>query len=315
MNNIDFDVDLVYLWVDGSDPEWLARKNAFIGIADADGYANCKGRYTNNDELKFSLRSVEKHASWLRKIFIVTDGQTPEWLNTSHPKIQLIDHRQIMPKEALPCYNSMVLECFLYKIPDLSEHFLYANDDMLFNADLTPDFFYAKDGWPIVRLKRKPFGKWRYRWKHFKGKEIDGYRKIIYAMASLVEQKFGKFYSGIPHHNIDAYLKTDYQEAVEHVFKENVEASLHHHVRQDDDFERAAFLYYALAIKHAHLKHVERSESYLIGAHRTNYEEIFGQCSPKLFCINDSEFVSDADRLRAKLFLWALFPDKSAFEK
>ncbi len=54
-------IDLVYLWVNGNDPQWLARKNAYLGrdaIATNDE-TNCKGRFVDNDELKFSLRSMD----------------------------------------------------------------------------------------------------------------------------------------------------------------------------------------------------------------------------------------------------------------
>src|SRR3546814_12468985 len=93
----------------------------------------------------YALRSVEKHAPWVRRIFVVTDDQRPEWLNTDHPRIQVIDHKDIMPPEALPCFNSTVIEYFLHRIPGLSDRFLFANDDMFFNADLSPGFFFGQD--------------------------------------------------------------------------------------------------------------------------------------------------------------------------
>ena len=137
-------MDLVYLWVDDNDTEWLARKNAFMGKKTLPADVSCQGRFTDNDELKYSLRSVEKYANWVRKIFIVTDNQTPDWLDTAHPKIRIMNQNDILPLESLPCYNSVIIEYFLYKIPGLSEHFLYANDDMFFNAPVSPDFFLQK---------------------------------------------------------------------------------------------------------------------------------------------------------------------------
>src|SRR5690606_27074480 len=157
MNTLPFDVDLVFLWVDGDDPVWLEKKNRYspdqkeISHSETD----CKGRYSDNHELKFALRSAEQHVPWIRRIFIVTDSQQPAWLNTEHPGITIVDHKDILPAEVLPCYNSTVIEHYLHKIPGLAEHFLYGNDDMFFNADLTPDFFFGEDGYPIVRLKRK----------------------------------------------------------------------------------------------------------------------------------------------------------------
>ncbi len=161
------DIDIVYLWVDGSDPKWMAKRKAYLGELSGN-WANCKGRFADNDELKISLRSVEMYAPWIRKIFIVTDDQVPVWLNTSHPKIQIVDHAKILPAESQPCYNSCIIEHHLHKIPGLSEHFLYANDDMLINRPVTPEDFFGKDLLPIVRLYRVPrFWKWIYRFKTY----------------------------------------------------------------------------------------------------------------------------------------------------
>ena len=130
-------IDLVYMWVDGNDPKWLEKKQRFMKKA-----VNTVGRYVDNQELKYSLRSVEKHLPWIRKIFILTDDQTPAFLDTSHPKIEIVHHTDVIPHEILPLFNSSLIEYFICKIPDLSEHFLFANDDMFVNADLPPSFFF-----------------------------------------------------------------------------------------------------------------------------------------------------------------------------
>ena len=109
------DIDIVYLWVDGNDPKWQAKRNRFIGNIVENSSVNCKGRYSNNDELKYSLRSIELYIPWIRNIFIVTDNQIPEWLDTSNPKIRIIDHKEIMPPESLPCFNSCLIEHFIYR--------------------------------------------------------------------------------------------------------------------------------------------------------------------------------------------------------
>ena len=93
------EVDLVYLWVDGNDPEWRARRNALTGRAESLEGEDCRGRYADNDELRYSLRSVERYAPWIRRIFIVTDRQVPRWLDTGNPKIRVVDHSEILPEE------------------------------------------------------------------------------------------------------------------------------------------------------------------------------------------------------------------------
>ncbi|WP_367891009.1 hypothetical protein [uncultured Dialister sp.] len=52
----------------------------------------------------------------------------------------------------IPCFNSSVIEAYIWRIPSLSEHFLYGNDDMFFYKPLSPDFFFTQ-GKPIAHLK------------------------------------------------------------------------------------------------------------------------------------------------------------------
>ena len=140
-------IDLVYLWVDGNNPEWLARRAAFLDAKTDNSLTNSRS-YLNNDELKYSLRSVERYAPWIRNIFILTDNQKPKWLDISNPKIKIIDQNDILPNKSLPCFNSNVLEHFLYKIPNLSEHFLLSNDDMFLNRTVLPNTFLLLTDFP-----------------------------------------------------------------------------------------------------------------------------------------------------------------------
>lgn len=311
----NWEVDLVYLWVDGHDPQWIRKRNKAIGQVDYDlAEANSEGRYTDNDELRYSLRSVEKYVPWIRRIFIVTDDQVPHWLKLEHPKITVVNQAELLPEEANPCFNSNVIEYFLYKIPGLSEHFLYANDDMFFNAELTPAFFFKADGYPVVRLKRKLLGKWHIRFKRWVGKEIGQYREVIEKSALLVEKKFGQYFSGVPHHNVDAYKKTDYQMAVEEVFGREINPVLQNRFRSNEDVQRFAFSLYAVAIGHAHLVYVDNKSSLRMLLFKGGYDERLEKNSPGLFCMNDGHKASPEDRLAANRFLKKYFPEKSAFE-
>ena len=141
----DLDVDLVYLWVSGQDPRHREKRNYWLqqsGLAPR--LFNPDVRYVEEDELRYSLRSVEAFAPWVRKIFIVTDDQVPAWLNVEHPKIRMVDHREIIEAEFLPTFNSKVIVNNLYRIPDLSEHFIYTNDDCFFGQPCRKEDFFAR---------------------------------------------------------------------------------------------------------------------------------------------------------------------------
>lgn len=312
-----FDIDLVYLWVDGSDEVWRNKKAKFLAEKTALNIeATSKARTSDNEELRFSLRSIETYAPWIRKIFIVTDEQTPSWLNTDNPKVDIIDIRQILPSKALPCYNSVVIEYFLYKIPGLSEHFIYANDDMFIQKSVNPDFFFnSSNGFPIIRLQRSLSNKYIKALSEKLNINSNIYRKTIKNAALLVESKYGKYYSSTPHHNIDAYLKSDYRELVENIFKDEIDTVVTNHFRKLEDIQRIVFLYYALAIKRGEKKFVTRSESARIRVQEPDFMSYITKYNPYLFCLNDTNKASDEDRARIKPFLKTLYPNKSSFEK
>lgn len=308
-------IDLVYLWVDGSDPVWAAKKNAFMGKATATNTeATTKARVANNDELKYSLRSVEKYAPWVGQIFIVTDEQTPQFLNLSHPKIRLVDIREILPERALPCYSSPVIEYYLWRLPNLSERFIYANDDMFFNRLTEPDFFFNSSGQPIVRQNVKPFSHLRKLWKKVSGKKMSIYRQTIENSAKKIEEKFGKKYYSLPHHNIDSYQKSVYKATFE-AFMSDFEALTENHIRTEADLQRVIFSYYPLATGEAEFRKSDSESALVVNIYKEDYRGILEKHNPYLFCMNDSQFCSDSDRERTKQFLAEYFPEKSEFEK
>lgn len=315
MGNSIENIDLIYLWVDGNDPKWQAQRAAFLGTETKKTMADCEGRYIDNDELMYSLRSVSEYAPWIRNIYIVTDNQVPKWLDTSNPKIHIINQNDILPSNCQPCYNSTVIEHFICDIPGLSEYFLYANDDMFFNRPSSPSDFFTDNNHPIVRLKRRHFRKlWLYLKKKFSNKPVSTYNNTIDISASMVEENYGKYYQGKPHHNIDSYEKSEYKH-VRNTFKNEIESTLNHHKRANDDIQRILYQYAPLAEGKASLKYVDSKESLRISINKDKYYRKYAKTNPLLFCLNDSEFATATDRKKAHKFLEKRFPNKSEFEK
>jgi hypothetical protein len=310
------DIDLVYMWVDGNDPKWQAKYNSFIGNVEEVNETNCKGRTADNDELKYSLRSIEKYAPWIRKIFIITDDQIPDWLDTANPKITIVDHKEILPPESLPCFNASIIEHYPYKIPGLSEHFLLANDDTFINKPVTPQDFFAEDGFPIIRLNRKPFRKLRRLWRErICKKPLKNYSRIVSNAAELIEKRYGVYYTGIPHHNIDAYLKSNCKKVTEDTFEDEFRATQTNQMRSPNDIHRVIYDYVALVEKQGHLCYVTQKNSLHVLIHKEHHYEKLKKYNPMLFCMNDSQYAQDSDRVKAKTFLDNYFPEKSQFER
>ena len=145
-DDLRFPVDAVYTWVDGGDPDWQRRRAGQRGDvyhAEADSDA----RYLNRDELRWSLRSINLFAPWLRTVYLVTDGQVPGWLDRSDPRIRVVDHRDVFrDPSVLPVFNSCAIESQLHHIDGLSEQFLYLNDDVFLGRPLSPRAFFHPGG-------------------------------------------------------------------------------------------------------------------------------------------------------------------------
>lgn len=139
-----FPIDVVYTWVDSKDPEFQTRLNKFQG-GQKDFRIVGESRFKNYDELRYSLRSLEYYAPWINHIYIVTAGQRPGWL-ANHPRVTVIDHAEILSAEYLPTFNSHVIGSALHKIPNLSEHYIYFNDDVMLLRPAEPADFFSSSG-------------------------------------------------------------------------------------------------------------------------------------------------------------------------
>ncbi|WP_201294642.1 MULTISPECIES: stealth family protein [unclassified Nocardiopsis] len=155
--DVTFPIDVVYTWVDGQEPALREKRARYLPEEKRDvaPWEFGESRYTSHDELKYSLRSLEMYAPFVRNVYIVTDGQTPSWLDTSQDRVRVVDHREIFPEDALPVFNSHAIETRLHHIPGLSEHYLYLNDDVFFGRPVTPQHFFHGNG--IIKVPVSPF--------------------------------------------------------------------------------------------------------------------------------------------------------------
>lgn len=144
-------IDAVYTWVNHADLQWQDYwSRTFPNEAfDPD-------RFTSNDELIFSLRSVQKYAPWINRIHIVSNCSKPDWL-INHPKINWVYHEEIFPDAMdLPTFSSHAIESCLHRIPGLAEQFIYFNDDFVLNQPCLPSDFFDASGRSISYFE--PYG-------------------------------------------------------------------------------------------------------------------------------------------------------------
>src|SRR3984957_734955 len=154
-DDVGHDIDVVFSWVDGTDPAFLSSRSgrldrARLGVGD-----DADARTRQIDELRYALRSVDQNAPWVRRIFIATDTRLPGWLMADHPKITVVRASEhFSDPAALPTFNSHAVESQLHHIDGLAEHFLYCNDDMFFGRPVAASVFFTPAG--ISRFIESP---------------------------------------------------------------------------------------------------------------------------------------------------------------
>lgn len=125
---------------------WSFRKddNQLNDIYSEDDHVISASRFADNQELKYSLRSIERFSPWIRNIYIVTNGQIPSWLNLDNPRVKIVTHKAIFANHShLPTFSSPAIESHIHRIPGLSKKFIYMNDDVMFGDHVWPDDFYT----------------------------------------------------------------------------------------------------------------------------------------------------------------------------
>ena len=285
-------IDIVYTWVDDKDKNWQKQKKLYQTQYEFFEDATTNNRFVDDGLLKYSLRSVQKYAPWINHIYIVTAEQIPKWLNINNPKISVVFHRNIMPSDALPPFNSNAIEMCLDNIQGLSEYFLYSNDDTFFGDFVDPSFFFKKEK-VICRF-----------FNEIKLLEPCIYKDMLQNSVKCFENAGFEIPKRTLHHNIDAYKKSLILEC-KNKFKNEIDKTIHNQFRTNNDLQRIIFSFYMVAIKQGYMKRVYNinkplykkliktlfcgspNDSMYFNYKNQNIEYSLKEYKPKLFCLNE----------------------------
>lgn len=151
----EFDVDIVIPWVDGGDRKWQEEKNRFLPDEKKINIDADANRYRDWESLQYVFRGIEKFAPWVHKVYFITCGQAPKWLNKNCEKLVCVNHEDYIPKEFLPTFSANPIEINIHRIKGLSEHFVYLNDDFYFTNKVEKEDFFV-NGLPRLVAMEKP---------------------------------------------------------------------------------------------------------------------------------------------------------------
>lgn len=328
------DIDFVITWVDMEDPKWKAEFSKYSGKKDNEKNGVSEARFRDYGFLKYWFRGVEKFAPWVRKIHFVTSGQKPEWLDENNPKINLVSHKDYIPAEFLPTYNSVVIERYLHKIPDLAEHFVYFNDDFYIINNISTERFF-KNGVPcdIAVFQYNPsWSQWYKRIKnnlriinkHFDKKEVmardhDKWFHRSYgsrARWNYLLKPYGKFITLRTPHNAQPYLKSTFEEVWAVAEKELTETSANR-FRTVTDYTPELFRTWQICKGNfePYNTYSDTKMFPLMIKPKQAIRAIYNQ-SYTLICLNDNVHIRNYEQVmeNIKNAFESILPEKSTFE-
>ena len=332
---MDKKIDFVITWVDDSDPKWR-KEFEYYSAKEGKAINTDVCRYRDWDTLRYWFRGVEKFAPWVNKIYFVTYGHLPKWINTDNSKLVIVKHEDFIPHEYLPTFNSYAIEFFFHKIKGLSDRFVYFNDDMFLIDSVSPDRFF-RNGLPcdigglsavttkgmfgcsvylaldLIRSnfnKKEAISRNRSKWYSLEFPRL--------ALHNLLYYRETKFTGFINHHLPQGYLKDTYNNVWEHCEKD-LQRTCKNRFRAYGDVCHWIIRYWQLAsgnftpynvFKDGRCYHINDNNimKCIDSIHNHTY---------KLICINDNESVNNMEEYQKFIIdaFDAILPEKSLFEK
>lgn len=323
ISNQDFPVDVVYTWVNGSDPAWIMKKDEAMKSHDLKIAKRAQaGRYIDIGELKYSLRCVEKFLPWVHKIYILSDNQFPYFLKKHQSKIEIISHDKVIPKNFLPTFNSNNIDFHLHLIPNLTEHFIYLNDDVFISRPLQKYNFFNEEGKPILPVakfnwinQRKSIEKMSL--KHWVKNDMGSvqYNLITMHTVDVFEKKYNFSVNFKSRHGYIP-LTISIMNSMWSNFNKDLRRLETHTFRSYQDIQLPTLLIqFGIGLNYVSILHTSESVRYLVMTSQfTKNLKSFNFSEFDSFCLNSGEKTSDRMRIAAKNFLQESFPEKSSFE-
>ncbi len=301
-----FQIDAVYTWVNKDDEIWQKLWNDIFPEKNLD-----TDRFASKDELKYSLRSLEKFAPWINRIFIVSNCSKPKWLK-NHPKLIWVEHESIFPEVTmLPTFNSHAIEACLHRIEGLSEHFIYFNDDMFLNQPCYPNDFFDFMGRSVSYFE--PYG------MVFENNLLDPNMDYLVSSINsyrLLKSTFPIYNPSCLHKHVPYALKKSVLHDMEEKWDDEFKATRYSKLRSNTDVNITSFLYHHYAM--ATGKAVDKDNNYLL-VRPENIKTLFEKNNFKTYkflCFNDGNNSSNDEKYKQDFikFCQLQLSQKSSYE-
>ncbi|MFR9165607.1 MAG: Stealth CR1 domain-containing protein [Dysgonomonas sp.] len=333
MKESNLKIDFVLPWVDGSDPDWQARFKEYSHIKEGD---SSNIRFRDWDLLKYWFRAIENFAPWFNNIYFITSGELPDWLNIENTKLRWIQHKDFIPAEYLPTFSVRPIEMNLHRIKDLSETFVYFNDDSYLTKSIHPSrFFYKNSPCDSAIMTAKPASGGTI---HVAINDLDVLDKH-FDKHQVIKRNFSKWYSlkyksrlisnillypwkefsgFIDPHIPYAYVKSTLSKIWE-AEPQLLDETSKRKFRTNNDVNQWLTRYWQLAEGNFHPKNI-MEKTICLDINDDTCERICNDIRSQkyeIMCLNDSLNISDFEECKRQIknSFECILPQKSSFEK
>ncbi len=250
--------------------------------------------------LRYSLRSLDRYAPWIRKVHLVTAGQAPGWAHTGNPRLTTVRHEDIFrDRSALPTSNPEAVAWQLFRIPGLSRQFLYLDVMTCFLGQrlALDDFLSPKGG---------------YRFFTDDTEIAPGS-----TAATLLNSRFGNRASRKTPARTPRLLDRNFLEEVHRLWEKQIQQTSAHRSPEPDDVSMAAlYFYYLMECPQQYGVNEQTSvkrRNFPFEAPRSDAKQVAGilMRRPKFFCLDGAAEPGAVTRLLLNLFYWR----RSVFER
>lgn len=307
---------IVYTWVNGSDPAVIAACASVGG--------SCKGSSRTNadrNELKYSLRSIEKYAPWFNGLVVIISNEIPPWIDVNHPRLKIVPHTELYPPErqqCLPTFNSISIEGEMVRLQDAVEgfpdQFLYFNDDVFLGDDVSPWHLTKQPMWNDNKIHGgyNDYSTFKKTNKRLWLASVY-YTNYLFSRIDVEERVPRRFL-----HHGPVYFDMDRLRRVWEYWPTELEETACHHFRKHNSAQIHWLHNMLWELEEGPFPNTPKEEAVFLKIGRSF---LFATDSklpqtpiPKIYNLNDAGTTPDINR-RVISWLEEQYPDKSSFEK
>ena len=303
------DIDIVIPFVNGNDPQWINDYEKYkYGETTHLGDGNKNTRFDGYDILKYVFRTIDQYVPWVCKIHLLlhSESQIPYWLNRD--KVHIVLHKDFIPEKHLPIFNSSAFEMYLWNIPDLSEYFLYMNDDIIFNSKVKPELYFNENKKPRIGIVKNKINNAELLNAAYLTTFMNSAKLASYG-TDVNPFNYGYIYTTV--HSINPYTKSILKHIYD-MYTRQIENSITK-FREEKNFNQYLYaLYYCF--RQINGEYIRKMKYMKVDNNIGNIEKFLKDKTIHEICVNDVPITQEMNKIELQNIFENYFPDKSKYE-